>query len=115
MTCFLQQFDFSQFSGSHFGVHWGESNVHVKIRFSVEVAPYVLEREWHPSQEIEMYKDGSIVLALTVNHMLELKRWILSWGKNAVVLEPDYFRAEIEMEIQEMSQNYVRVDLLHSN
>ena len=87
----------------------------MKIRFSVKVAPYVLERDWHPSQEIETCKDGAIVLALTVNHLLELKRWILSWGKNAVVLKPDYFRTEIEMEIKEMSQNYVRVDLLHSN
>ncbi len=101
-----QQFDFNQFSGSHFGVHWGEANIHVKIRFSVQVVPYVLEREWHPSQKIEKCKDGSIVLALTVNHLLELKRWILSWGKNAVVLEPELFRTEIEMEIEEMSQCY---------
>ncbi len=33
-------------------------------------------------------------MSLTVNHLLELKRWILSWGEDAQVLEPDSFFTE---------------------
>lgn len=88
-------FDFSRLSGSHFGVHWGSEETEVRIRFVLAAAFYVRERRWHASQEIEEEADGSLVLALTVNHLLELRRWILSWGDMAQVLAPASLAAEI--------------------
>ncbi len=99
-------FDFQKLSGSHFGVHWSDGDIDVKIRFSKGVADYIRERTWHPSQEITEYENGEVILSLTVNHLLELKRWILSWGVDAQVLEPDSFVQEIQEMLQVTYKQY---------
>lgn len=81
-------FDFRQLFGSHFGIHWSEEDTEVRIHFNRHAAAYIRERQWHPSQRIDDQADGSLILTLTVNHLLELKRWILSWGDQARVLTP---------------------------
>jgi len=81
-------FDFRKLFGSHFGIHWGEDEVEVRIYFAKRAASYIRERQWHPSQAVVEGADGSLTLTLTVNHLLELKRWILSWGDAAQVLAP---------------------------
>lgn len=50
----------------------------------------------------EELKLHSVILSLTVNHLLELKRWILFWGSMAEVLGPKSFVEEIEKTIDEM-------------
>jgi len=101
-------FNFHQVTRSRFGVHWGEAEKQVKIWFSPEAAPYVLERQWHPSQDISYSEDNSIVLTLTVNHLRELKKWVLSWGKDALVLAPEELIRDIETEIESLSFAYAR-------
>ena len=81
-------FDFSKLSGSPFGVHWGTERLRVRIRFAPEAAAFIRERQWHVSQVIEDEPGAGLILTLTVNHLLELRRWILSWGDLAQVLEP---------------------------
>ena len=88
-------FDFRKLSGSHFGVHWGEEEIGVRLRFAPRVAPFIRERRWHPSQRIEEQADGGLILSLTVNHLLELKRWVLSWGDEVRVLAPRHLAEAI--------------------
>ncbi|MBV5330448.1 MAG: WYL domain-containing protein, partial [Chlorobium sp.] len=99
-------FDFHKLTGSHFGVHWSNDEIDVKIHFDKSVAGYIKERKWHPSQKISSNPDGSLVLSLTVNHLLELKRWILSWGKMAEVLEPMSFIEDVKQTITGMMGRY---------
>jgi len=99
-------FDFHKLSGSHFGIHWSDDEIKLKILFNKKVAGYLKERKWHPSQRIEENSDGSAVLSLTVNHLLELKRWVLSWGSMAPVLEPQSFMEDIKLTIAEMKNIY---------
>ena len=99
-------FDFHKLTGSHFGVHWSSNEIDVKIHFDKSVAGYIKERKWHPSQKVEQNPDGSLVLSLTVNHLLELKRWILSWGEVAEVLEPEEFVEEVKQTIMGMHSRY---------
>ena len=60
----------------------------VRIQFSPDVAYLVKERRWHPSQKNEIQKDGSVIVSFTAGGMDELASWILSWGQEARVLEP---------------------------
>ncbi len=99
-------FNFHQITSSRFGVHWGEAEEHVKIWFSAKVMPYILERKWHPSQKISYNKDGSLILTIIINHTFELKKWVLSWGRDAIILEPEELRYEIQSEISAMSDKY---------
>jgi len=85
-----------------------EDPVHVKVRFDPEIARYITEREWHPSQKIRKNRDKSVVLELTVGGTLEIKRWILSFGPQAEVLEPDTLVEEIRNDLDKMRERYTQ-------
>jgi Predicted transcriptional regulator len=96
-------FDFRKLFGSHFGIHWGKDDIEVRIHFTPAVAVFVRERQWHPSQRIDQQDDGSLILVLRVNHLLALKRWILSWGDAAKVLAPRDLADEIRRTAAHMA------------
>ncbi len=54
--------------GDRFGIIWKEDFHKTRIRFEAEVAPYIRERKWHPTQQIVERRDGGLVLEFTTNH-----------------------------------------------
>ena len=101
-----EDFDFNTASNEHFGVHWGQSSYKVKIWFSCDAAPYIQERQYHPSQKIEENDDSSVHVSLITNHLLEVKRWVLSWGDQAKVLEPNILVNEMIDELDKARERY---------
>ncbi|MDR9502177.1 MAG: WYL domain-containing protein [Desulfurivibrionaceae bacterium] len=99
-------FDFEAITASHFGVHWSGRETLVRIRFSNQVAPYIRERIWHSSQQIIEEEDGALLLELTVSHLFELRKWLLSWGRHARVLEPSELVEKMAAEAFAMTQLY---------
>jgi len=93
-------FDFERLAGTHFGIIWSDKEYLVRIWFSADHAPYVKERDWHPTQTIKENKDGSIVLSFKTNHLYEVKRWVLSWGAGARVLGPKELNQSIMEDIE---------------
>lgn len=81
----------------------GGNPVPVAIWFDVPTAPYIRERRWHPTQEIQEHPDGSLTLHMVVAGLNDIKRWVLGYGKGAVVQEPpelvELVRAELEAMI----------------
>jgi proteasome accessory factor B len=94
-------FNFEEFRKTAFNVIWGEPQ-EVMIRFSPAQAPYIKERTWHPSQHIETEDDGSIVLTMHVADLDEVKRWLIGFGAEAEVIEPDELANEIVHECEEV-------------
>lgn len=84
----------------------GEAPIPVCIWFDAKTAPYIWERRWHSTQEIEKYPDGSLVLKMTVRGINDLKRWVLWYGKGAVVKSPLELVQLVQDEVEAMSQNY---------
>lgn len=80
--------------------------VEAKIWFSADQARYVRERKWAKEQRIEPQPDGSIILWMKTSGMWDLKRWVLSWGAAAKVLEPVELRNEIIKEMKAMLSDY---------
>jgi len=95
------------FSGS-FGVYSGTDGdpVHVVIRFSRDVARYVSESTWHASQRLTRQDDGSIIAEFDLTSTVEIKSWILSFGRHAEVLEPEGLREEMVDEADSMRSRY---------
>ena len=83
-----------------------EDPVGVVIRFSPAVAKRAAETRWHPSQELEKQKDGSLVWRGRVAGMREIKIWILGWGADAEVLEPPELRADVAAELKKAVSLY---------
>jgi proteasome accessory factor B len=71
-----------------FGVHSGQGEFNVVIRFSPTVADFIREKQWHESQQIRELKDGRVELTMKLTSLVEVERWILSWGGHAVVVTP---------------------------
>jgi predicted DNA-binding transcriptional regulator YafY len=86
----------------------GGKPVPVTIWFDASTAPYVRERRWHPTQEIQEHSDGSLTLHLLVGGLNELKRWVLGYGKGAVVKEPPELVKMVRQEVEGMSEQYCR-------
>jgi len=88
---------------------WGltvNDPVRVVIRFSAAAAPYIREREWSRSQTILLEPEGSILLKLSTSGRRDIKSWILSFGRDAELLEPEDLRNEIKKEMEEAAGLY---------
>ncbi len=78
----------------------------VAIWFDPATAPYIRERRWHATQEIEEHGDGSLTLRLVVRGLNEMKRWVLFYGGGARVLEPPELVDLIKGELKQMQARY---------
>jgi len=83
-----------------------EDPVKVKIWFSAEQARYIKERKWSKNQEIIDQEGGSIILSIETSGWWDVKRWVLSHGKDAKVLEPEELRIDIVAELDAASRGY---------
>ena len=85
---------------------WGASPRLVTIEFQPEAAPYVAEREYHPSQSLELRDDGCLVLKMRVAVDFALSAWVLGFGPRARVLAPRRLAQVILEQIEDMRANY---------
>lgn len=69
--------------------------VDVRLRFRKSAAPYIQERQWHRSQQVEPADDGGVVLSMRVGRSWELLSWILSFGPDVQVEAPDDLAEQI--------------------
>jgi predicted DNA-binding transcriptional regulator YafY len=84
----------------------GDRFYNVAIWFDVPSAPFIRERQWHPSQIIEERADGSLILRMVVEGLNDLKRWVLGYGKGAIVQEPPELVDLVQAEIEGMYRAY---------
>jgi predicted DNA-binding transcriptional regulator YafY len=78
----------------------------VQIAMEPELASYVAEREWHPSQRLHPLQGGGLVLEMQVSIDLALRRWILGLGSQARVLAPVRLAEEIREDLRAASNRY---------
>ncbi len=71
----------------------------VRLRFNPVAARWVREKTWHASQTLEEHADGSLTLTFAVNHLAEVKRWVLSFGAECEVLGPEELIENISRDV----------------
>ncbi len=98
-------FDPDRYRRESFGIIW-EDPMDITIRFAADQAPYVREREWHPTQVIRDLADGSIELSFRAGGIFEIVRWILGWGKSAEVIHPPDLRERVREELSVALKKY---------
>ena len=90
-----------------FGVQSGQGEFDVVIRFDKAVAEYIREKKWHDSQQLRELKQGGVELRLRLSSLLEVGRWVLSWGGDAVVVRP----AELAQWVRQAARKVLRPPL----
>jgi predicted DNA-binding transcriptional regulator YafY len=88
------------------GVNQGTPE-HIEVAFEPQIARYVKERVWHPSQQTHERPDGSLTLMLNVCNDWALRSWILGFGPLARVVAPPHLAAQILDEIDRARSQYV--------
>jgi predicted DNA-binding transcriptional regulator YafY len=82
----------------------------VVIEFTADEAPYVREREFHASQQIEDLPGGGIRLTLHVVIDWELQAWVMGFGPAARVIQPAAFAKRIVESLEETRATYLRTE-----
>ena len=96
----------SQLAEGRFGILGGPP-ARVRIFFTEKVEYYVRRRRRHPTQKIRRVP-GGIELTMEVRGTVELKSWVLGYGEQAEVLEPETLRREMASELRKAAARYVR-------
>jgi proteasome accessory factor B len=101
-----QKFSLDRRLRDSFGVHSAEGEFEVALRFSARVADYVREKKWHESQRLRELRDGGVELRLKLSSLVEVERWVLSWGGDAVVVKPAALARSVRGAAEKIVQNY---------
>ena len=67
----------------------------VEVEFTGWAAQYVTERTWSPDQKISRIDDEKIRIIFSASSDVELIAWILSFGDEAKVKEPEWVAEEV--------------------
>ena len=90
-----QRFSLEKRLRDSFGVHSGDGQHDVVVRFNGGVADYIREKKWHESQKLRELKKGAVELQLRLSSLAEIERWVLGWGGNAMVIRPAELAASV--------------------
>jgi predicted DNA-binding transcriptional regulator YafY len=93
-----EDFDLEEYLSPSWGIY-DDEEVTVKVRFRPNVCDYIMRKVWHPSEQKESLPDGGCVCTYTVAGTDEIKKWIYSWLPHVEVLEPSWFRKQVEKEL----------------
>ncbi len=88
-------FDVTPFLQGAFGVVRPGARTRVVVEFDAKAAHEVQRTKLHPSQKVAVAPDGRVRLSLSLPDVTELKRWVLAFGDQARVIEPDGLAAEV--------------------
>jgi predicted DNA-binding transcriptional regulator YafY len=76
--------------------------IEVELLFSKKAAAWLKDKSWHLSQETKLLKDGKLKMSLKVADNDELVGWILSFGSQVRVNEPEALRQRVRDEAKKV-------------
>jgi predicted DNA-binding transcriptional regulator YafY len=80
----------------------------VRVRISSGWARWVGEKIWHESQKITKLPNGGLEITFRIAGLDEIKRWVLSFGPECVVLEPERLRKLVQQDLNRNLAQYSR-------
>ena len=93
-------FQIDGYLGASFRALRGSGRYRIVLRFAPPAAGRAAEKIWHKTQTGEKQPDGSLLLNMELSDLREVKRWILSWGSECEVLEPEELRKLVRSEAE---------------
>ncbi len=78
----------------------------VTVKLSPVVSRYIREKKTHPTMELHELNSGGVEMTVHVKAPEKMLPWILSFGTEAEVLEPDHLRDLVKIKAQELAALY---------
>ena len=101
-----KNFSLAKILDGSFAVFEGGRAAVVRLRFRGVSARLVGERIWHPSQKLTNGAHGTVDVEMRVGVTPDLRQWILGWGPEVEVLEPEGLAREIASLAQQTAKAY---------
>lgn len=95
-----EDWDVDTYLGSAWGIMRGEAGdaERVVLQFDGEAGRWVIEEQWHPSQQSEVLPDGTVRITYHVGITSEMVGWLLSYGSRVRILEPAWLASRVRDE-----------------
>jgi predicted DNA-binding transcriptional regulator YafY len=98
-------FDLNEYTKHSFKVMRDEL-YNLKVLFAPTCARYVDEKIWHESQQTKKLSDGSLEMTLRVAGLDEIKHWIMGFGSEAYVKEPERLKDMVRADFKKALVQY---------
>jgi predicted DNA-binding transcriptional regulator YafY len=79
--------------------------IEVELLFDPPTTAWVTDRQWHPSQQTTVGKNGRLRMTLQVADTRELVGWILHFGSGVRVIRPESLREKVREEARKIFQH----------
>jgi proteasome accessory factor B len=96
-----EEFDLEEHLANSWGIMTGDEVTKVSLRFLPHATSHVHERQWHPSQRIELLEDGGCLLHVEIAEPVEMLPWIRGWGPQVEVLSPVWLRQQVADDLHQ--------------
>ena len=92
-------FSMRRYAENSFGV-FQEKPVDVVWKFTPKAAPDAAEFMFHPSQQIEWERDGSLIVRFRAGGLLEMSWHLFTWGNEVKVVKPKRLTSLLRKQIE---------------
>jgi predicted DNA-binding transcriptional regulator YafY len=109
-ACFLRPAGFRarDYMAETFGTIRGDGDYHFVLRFTRAYAGRIAEEQRHAGQILEPQPDGTLILRLHVNDLRLIKRWVMYWGPDCEVLQPEELIGMVVSDLKAVDRIYRR-------
>lgn len=101
-----ENWNYDMYRGNAWNMICGPEDVEIHLHFTKKVARNVAAVNWHKTQKIKKNGDGTIEFFVKVAGTMEILWWILGYGPEVEVIEPESLRREVREGIRAMSRIY---------
>lgn len=94
---------YQNYKKGRFGKLSGEEQVKLLLKFTGKAARYVREYESRKADFLVEERDGNLIFEKNTTMTPEIIKWVLSFGSNVLVLEPESLREQVIQEAKKLS------------
>lgn len=84
----------------------GDQKIHFKVKFNKDIARYIKEDDYNVPPKMSELPDGSLLFEITLNDDREFLKWVMQYGPDAEILEPEIYREWMKKRLQIWSKLY---------
>jgi predicted DNA-binding transcriptional regulator YafY len=99
-------FNAIDYLGSQWDINVNQVLETVKLRFNSRIVNRIIETTWHPSQKVDVQPDGSIVMTFKIRDVAYFRAFILGFGDDVEVLEPEILREQMKSLVSSLNRIY---------
>lgn len=99
-------FDLAEYLGNAWQMIRGSQRYRVRLEFTAKVATNVEEVIWHKTQTTLRTKDDGLIFEVDVDGIDEISWWVLGYGDQVKVLEPEILRDMVAQRARDMFKIY---------